>query len=197
MESIRLKWHRSKDEPKKGVTILSDYYKRMMWWIETEGGVPYEDPETKERLKEYLCPVWSVFPDLVSMVSAVYVYRMDQQSGSAAGPDGISWENHTLDVGILYAVGISLEAMDKGPEYTQFLFLHELTHIITGHNHDHAFHGQLNKLLSIFNKATGSNLFNDMLGMPMRYDFRPYMLPDNIPIQNDYIGKQFHTEAKE
>lgn len=176
---------------------MSKHTERIMHWVETEGGVAYEDPSAKKRLLDYLLPVAQVFPKLVNMVSAVYVYRMDQQTGSAAGPDGISWENHTSDVGILYAIGISLEAMDKGPAYTQFIFLHELTHIITGHEHDPVFHGQLNKLLSIFNEATGANLTNDMIGMPMRHDSQPYVLPDNIPVQHDYIGDLFHTEAKE
>jgi len=176
---------------------VSEYTERIMRWIETEGGVAYKDPAAKERLLDYLLPVMQVFPEFVNMVSAVYVYRTDQQTGSAAGPDGISWENHTSDVGILYAVGISLEAMDKGPEYTQFLFLHECTHIITGHDHDHVFHGQLNQLLSIFNETTGANLRNDMIGMPMRHDSQRYVLPEDIPMQNEYIGSAFRTEAKE
>lgn len=75
--------------------------------------------------------------------------------------------------------------------------MHELSHITTGPEHSQAFHDQLHELLMVYNGATGANLANDMFGQQMRCDSRPYVLPDNIQVQQSRKGCTFRTEAKE
>lgn len=176
---------------------MSNIAGRTIAWIEKQGITICKDPAEIERLKSYIVPAAELFPDLVNMLCAVYVYRMNEQSGDAAGVDGILWKNVTSDSGTVYAVGISTEAMDKGADYTAFLFLHELAHITTDGDHSRAFHDQLNELLMVYNEATGANLANDMFGQQMRYDSRPFVLPDNIPIQYRGARAAFRMEAKQ
>lgn len=75
-----------------------------------------------------------------------------------------SQHKRTLDgFGTLYAVGISLEAIERGKEYTELLFLHELAHIFGGGEHSTEFHRELDRMIERFNKETGSRIVNDYL----------------------------------
>ncbi len=169
---------------------------RTIVWIEKHGAVVCLDPAEKQRLERYIVPTAALFPDLMKMLCAVYVYRMSEQTGEAAGSDGICWKNVTSYAGTLYAIGISTEAMDKGAEYTAFLFMHELAHIRES-EHCYKFHEILNDMIGQYNHAYSVNLANDMAGLQMRYDSRLYdPLSGNVHRSAERIGDTFRTSGK-
>lgn len=147
---------------------------QVIEWAKTQGAVVCNDPKERQRLLDYIVPVAAVFPDLVKQVSATYAYRMEEQRKKAAGADGMSWRDVTGQKGTLYAIGVSVEAMDSGMEYAQFVFMHELAHIVTDERHTTAFHDKLNEMIDTYNKATGANIVNDFFAWPSRYDSRPF-----------------------
>lgn len=152
---------------------------QVMEWAKSQGAVVCNDPKERQRLLDYIVPVAAVFPDMVKQVNATYVYRMEEQKKKAAGADGMSWKDVAGQKGTLYAIGISVEALDGGPDYAAFVFMHELAHVVTGEGHTSAFHDKLNEMIDIYNKATGANIVNDFFAWPSRYDCRPYSLPVN------------------
>ncbi len=169
-------------------------------YAERKGAVICDDPTEKQRLVQYIAPVAALFPYFVEkLIGGVYPYRMGEQgTAELRESDGITWEYHDTDTGkVGYMIGVSIDAMNEGEEYTAFLFMHELAHITTGGEHPRAFHDQLDELLLIYNRATGESLANDMSGQQMRCDSRPYVLPDHIPMQPSRRGNTFRTEAQE
>lgn len=138
---------------------------RVLRWIETKGAVFYPGKLERETAKRYLRDVPVVFPELVGELSAIYLYRQDEQATERLRKsDAIIWKDVTLDgFGTLYAVGISLEAIERGKEYTELLFLHELCHIHVSGNHGPEFHNQLDSMIELFNQRTGSRIVNDHL----------------------------------
>lgn len=149
---------------------------RLLNWIQKEGGVICKDPFTKVRLTEYITPVAALFPELIENLLVVYPYCMNEQgSPDLCKDDGIDWEYHDTKTGkVIHAIGISVEGLEKGAEYAQFLFMHELAHIAAGGNHTVAFHDQLNAMIKKFNAETGSKITNDLYGLPSRHDSMPY-----------------------
>lgn len=143
-----------------------------MKWIKTKGVVVYKNEEAKKRMAEYIAPVGAVFPELAQKLSGVYVYKSAEQKGDAFGTDGISWRDETSDVGTLYAIGISTDALDAGPEYCAFVFLHELCHVATGSDHTVAFHEELDRMIRTYNQETGAELENDYFDLPSHFDGR-------------------------
>lgn len=130
---------------------------RVLRWIESQGVVFHYDRKARETAKAYLQDMPTVFPELVGMLSAIYLYRQSKQADGSM--DGILWRDVTKDgSGILYAVGLSVEAVERGKEYTQFLFIHELTYILVPGEHVPPFHQIMAALLARFNSATGSSL---------------------------------------
>lgn len=171
---------------------------RVISWIQKQGAVICQDLAEKQRLAEYIVPVAALFPFFIGKLVGIYPYFMlDQGCEDLKEDDGITWEYHDPDTGeIGYMIGISVDAMNEGQAYTAFLFMHELAHITTGPEHSQAFHDQLNELLMVYNGATGANLANDIFGQQMRCDSRPYVLPDDIPVQHSRRNCTFRTEAK-
>lgn len=172
---------------------------KTLAYAKQQGAVICNDPAEKQRLADYIAPVAALFPFFVGKLDAgVYPYIMaDQGTEELRECDGITWEYHDPDTGeIGYMIGISVDAMNEGEAYTAFLFMHELAHITTDCEHPRTFHDQLNELLLVYNRTTGANLANDMFGQQMRCDSRPYVLPDNIQVQQSWKGCAFRTEAK-
>ncbi len=94
------------------------------------------------------------------------MYEQDKQGTERLRRcDGIIWRDVTTDGnGTLYAVGLSVEAAEKGETYVQFLFLHELAHIpvpCAPDEHGPQFRREMARLLGRFKRATGSTLENE------------------------------------
>lgn len=153
-----------------------DIAEKALAWAKKQGAVICQEPTEKQRLAEYVVPVAALFPDLIAQVVGIYPYYMlEQGRDDLKEADGITWEyNDTKIDRKSYAVGISVEGLEAGPEYTAFLFLHELAHTVTGCEHNTAFHDQLNSMIKTYNQATGANITNDLFGWPSRHDNRPY-----------------------
>ena len=136
---------------------------RVLRWIERQGAVFYPGKLERETAKRYLRDMPVVFPELVGELSAIYLYRQDEQATERLRKsDGILWRDVTLDgFGTLYAIGISLEAIERGKEYTELLFLHELAHVHVSGAHSAEFHKQLDHLIEQFNRRTGGHVAND------------------------------------
>ena len=149
---------------------------RVLNWIRTKGAVICDDPIMKLRLTEYIAPVAALFPELIENLYAIYPYSMNNQGSEELRKDGgVCWEYHdTKTRKVVFAIGISVEGIERGLENAQFLFLHELAHIAAGGNHTVAFHDQLNAMILKFNKETGSKITTDLCGLPSRHDSKPY-----------------------
>lgn len=145
--------------------------RRVLRWIRRQGVVVRCDSAEQRRAKEFLLPVFQVLEDVIRPLSlcAVYIYRQADQplslrttsGASMRDVDGIVWVDATPDRGSLHAIGLSVEALGRGPEYTRFLLLHELTHIFSGGKHNTEFHQRLDRLIEQFNRRTGGHLVND------------------------------------
>lgn len=136
---------------------------RVLRWVERQGVVFYPGKLERETAKRYLRDMPVVFPELVGELSAIYLYRQDEQATERLRrSDAIIWKDVTLDgFGTLYAVGISLEAIEQGKEYTELLFLHELAHVHVSGDHSTEFHRELDRMIERFNQETGSRIVND------------------------------------
>lgn len=149
---------------------------RVLRWIKRQGVLMCCDSTEHERAKEFLLPVFRILEDTIRVtpLCAVYLYRQSDQpptlratSGTPMQDvDGIEWVDVTPDRGRLHAIGLSAEALDRGREYFQFLFLHELAHVLCGGDHGPEFHACLDGFIARFNVATGASVKNDYQGLP-------------------------------
>ena len=147
---------------------------RALRRIRRQGVIMCCDPAELIRVKKCILPVFWALEEVIrtAPLVALYLYRqVDQPPGlrtTGGTPmrsvDGIAWKDVTRDRGELHAIGLSCEALDRGPEYTQFLFLHELTHVLGNGEHSPEFHQQLDRLIEQFNRRTGGHVVNDYFG---------------------------------
>lgn len=145
--------------------------RRVLRWIVRQVVVMCCDPIERAKAVEFLLPVFQVLEDVIRPLPlvSVYLYRQADQPSSlrttSGTPmrdvDGVEWGDVTRDRGELHAIGLSVEALGRGPDYTQFLFLHELTHVFGGGEHNTEFHQRLDRLIARFNQCTGGCVSND------------------------------------
>ncbi len=130
---------------------------QILRWIRRQGVVFYFGKPERATAKGYLREMPRVFPELVGKLSAIYLYRQREQANSAF--DGVLWKDVTLNGnGVLYAVGLSVEAIGRGEAYLQRLFIHEITHIIVPckvGTHSTEFHTVCQKLLHRYEALPG------------------------------------------
>lgn len=132
---------------------------QILRWIRRQGVVFYVGRKERQTARGYLREMPRVFPELVDKLSAIYLYRQSEQVDSRF--DGMLWKDVTTNAGVLYAVGLSVEAITQGPQYLQRLFVHELAHIpvpCAPGTHSAEFHTAYQKLLHQYDESTGSCL---------------------------------------
>lgn len=78
-------------------------------------------------MERCILPVAELFPELVDQLDAVFVYRMCEQTGDAV-VDGIFLRNENAS-SKPYAIGLSVEAMNRGDDYAAHTFLRALAHV--------------------------------------------------------------------
>ena len=146
-----------------------EVFDRMRRYIE-RNGVVFDDGDRQEELAAYLSG--DPIPVLIDLareqgLKLLYTFSAAEQDESRKDRDGECWKNCTLDGReTWYSIGISTEALDRGRDYTVFVFLHELCHLFTGGgNHTAAFHSFLDYLLSEYNSANGAEIENDYQGL--------------------------------
>ena len=148
--------------------------RRILRWIKRQGVVMYYDSIEQERAKEFLLPVFRVLEDTIRDVPlcAVYLYRQADQPSTLRTTsgilmqdvDGLVWLDVTSDRGNLHAIGLSVEALNRGEEYFQMLFIHELCHALYGFPaHGREFHKKLDALIKRCNDATCVHIANDYI----------------------------------
>ena len=100
-----------------------------------------------------------------SKVDMFSTYSMRESGVPVDG--STTWTHNTAAGRMLYAVGIAEEGIAQGREYTAFLWLHELCHVLCGRGEDHTplYHAMLDQLLLITNEATGEDIQNDYQGL--------------------------------
>ncbi len=145
--------------------------RRTLRWIRQRGVIMCRDPVERVKASKFILPVFQALEDVIRPMPlvALYLYwQADQPSSlrtTGGTPmrdvDGIEWVDATPDRGNLHVIGLSVEALGRGPEYTQFLLLHELAHIDGDGEHTPEFHRQLDRMIEQFNRRTGGHLVND------------------------------------
>lgn len=154
--------------------------KRLRRWIQNEGAVICEDPEVLALARPVLIAIAETFPGYIpECVQDFYIYRRSEQPENLHTMDGISWKDCTKDAGNLYAIGLSVEALEEGVEYSSLICLHEMCHVlcdiaeISGSNdHDERFHSILDGLIERFNTKIGLRVKNDYFGIGSHFDVR-------------------------
>lgn len=132
---------------------------------ERAGFVLCYDPEPYSTVIADLQDVFRILLEEISStpLEALFLFDMKDQSRVCDG-----WSNTTTtpEGEQFSAIGLSLQAIDRGADYLQFLFIHELTHLMLPAecNHGEDFHSLLDYLLDKFNRATGKHLVNDYMG---------------------------------
>lgn len=144
---------------------------RVLHWIRQQGVIMCRDPVERVKATEFLLPVFQALEDVIRPMPlvALYLYwQADQPSSlrtTSGTPmrnvDGVEWVDATPDRGSLHVIGLSCEALGRGPEFARFLLLHELAHVFGNGEHSPAFHQQLDRLIEQFNQHTGGHLVND------------------------------------
>ena len=140
---------------------------RVLQWVSSQG-IKISHDNTANQMLRYLAD--EVFSALGSEIdrdclAAMFTYRQCQQVEPYSDRDAMCWLDVTSDVGKLYAIGVSVEALEYDFDYCVMLFLHELTHIAKGGEHGKVFHVYLDYLLSVYNSVTGSEMQNDYQGL--------------------------------
>lgn len=159
-------------------TMLEADRKRLRRWIESQGQIFSDDPAIVAAAEPVFLAIQGIFPGFWECVTLAFCYVVAEQPEDLRA-DGYCWVDVTSDAGVLYGIGLSYEATEKGFVYASLVVLHELTHIlceIAGtckvHEHDQHFHNVLDGLITRFNTQTGLEVKNDYYGLESRMDSR-------------------------
>lgn len=152
--------------------------KRLRRWTQNEGFVICEDPEVLALARPVLVAIAETFPAYIpECVQDFYIYRCSEQPEGLQSMDGICWKDCTQDAGDLYAIGLSVEALEGGMEYSAMVVLHEMCHALCdiaeiggSNDHDQRFHSILDGLIKRFNARTSSKVKNDYFGLESHFD---------------------------
>ena len=137
--------------------------------IRRQGVVFAVDPIAKGQAREILAKVFIAMPDVIfsSILSLVYVFDMNEQPPEISKCDGYSSvSEHQNDGKKVASIGISIQAIRRGPEYSALICLHELAHVtVNGRlvrgQHGGGFHLWLDVLLRRYNSYHRTSIKND------------------------------------
>lgn len=157
-------------------TMLEADRKRLRRWIESQGQVFSDDPAIAAAAEPVFCAIQKFFPDFWECVTLPFCYVVSEQPEDLRA-DGYCWVDVTSDAGVLYGIGLSYEATEKGFQYSALVVLHELAHVLCGiaeisgsNDHDQRFHSILDGLIERFNAKTGMKIKNDYFGLESDLD---------------------------
>ena len=150
-------------------TTLQRDHDTALRLIQQQGVVFASDPAAKAQVREILAKVFVAMPDVVfnSFLSLVYTYDMNQQPPAISESDGYSSVSEKSGDGRKVAsIGISIQAMQHGPDYAALIAMHELAHItvngrLVSGQHGGAFHLWLDMLIRRYNDYHYTNIKND------------------------------------
>lgn len=125
-----------------------------------------------DTLTKYLAEI--VPPDVLQLAQdRVDVFFSFSMVESGVDSDGRGGGVENTETGrIVYLIGVAKEAVDRGRDYSVMVWLHELSHLITGeYGHSVPFHDYTNYLLLKVKEYSGVTIKNDYYGLPA--DQRP------------------------
>ena len=157
--------------------------KEMYEISHTQGYKLCFDPGQYRIIEKALKDVFRILHEEIERTPLVllFLYDMDEQpTKELRSCDGRSNVTTTPEGKQYGAIGLSTQAIEEGTDYLQFLFIHELTHLMLPAecDHDEDYHSVLNYLLDKFNKASGKQLVNDYCGYKPRKALRGHRARD-------------------
>ena len=96
--------------------------------IKQQGVVFSDDPQARAAIREAFAKIFLALPDVVrnSSLSLLYPYEMSRQPSGISTCDAYcSVSEHFSDGRQVASIGISVEAIRRGPDYAAFVALHE------------------------------------------------------------------------
>jgi hypothetical protein len=149
--------------------LFPDKQAKEMYEVSHAGFKLCFDPEQYGKTEKALKDVFRILHEEIDStpLELLFLYDMDEQPAEELRScDGRSNVTTTPEGEKYGAIGLSTQAIEAGTDYLQFLFIHELTHLMLPEECDHNedYHSVLNYLLDKFNKATGKQLVNDYYG---------------------------------
>ena len=151
---------------------------RIIDYIQNQGVVILRDAVQMAELHSIICkdlvPILAEEGETARKINAIYLYDMDAQPPEVNEHthDAICWWHQTGDDGVLYAIGISTQALACGEQYTALCFLHELTHVKTAEGHTPTFYRLLDAVLERCRELTGILVFSDQDAAGRYFDYR-------------------------
>jgi len=158
---------------------LKNDQKRLETWIKSQGVVVCADPIETVGAENMFKAIARTFPAYIECCQYFYCYKCSEQPEKLRKDDGIAWRYCTPDKDELYAVGLSVEALEQGLSYATMVTLHELVHILCDiadickvDEHNQYFHNVLDGLIRRYNRRNGTTGENDYFGLDARFDGR-------------------------
>lgn len=99
-----------------------------------------------------------------------FLWQGDQAAGMYAESDGMTIWQRNDEGRTRYAVGLSDHALAYGLDYTMFVIIHELAHVLhpaeENNGHTQRYHAALDAMLQHFADVTGIEVQNDYQDLP-------------------------------
>ncbi len=156
---------------KKALKQLKTDKNKALKYVCEQGIKMCYDENLREIAKQITLKICKVFivEILNSTLSLIYLYDQNEQIPEFTKADGCANISERQENGKrVSAIGISIQALMQGSEYTTLIFLHEFAHILykVEVEHGEEYHKHLDKLIERYNNATGSQIKNDYFGLP-------------------------------
>lgn len=134
--------------------------------LKKRGAVMLEDDSIANTFIEAIrdCPTDIPFFEQYGLVIVLFYDPAEQTVEKWQHCDGIAFRHFNKDGGkSVYSIGISTHAIERGKDYTCFIWLHEAAHVLRENVdvHDNRYHALLDVLIEAHNKTAGASLVND------------------------------------
>ena len=134
--------------------------------LKNRGVVMLDDDSIANTFLEAItdCPTDIPFFEQYGLALVFFFNPAEQTVEKWRRCDGLTFRHVNEDTGkTVYSVGIATRAIERGKDYTCFVWLHEAAHILRENVeiHDKRYHALLDVLIEAHNKTTGANLVND------------------------------------
>ncbi len=138
-------------------------------WENRQEGLRLYQPNTleKNQLITELKIAWSIFDEEIRSplhppVIGVFMYDSAKCQKDYSVADAMCVSSAAGQGSPYFCIGFDIQALKHGPDYTQFLILHELAHALAWDcGHSPHFEALLDTMILRFNIATGRELDND------------------------------------
>lgn len=124
------------------------------------------DPGARALLRLVVQDVFSVlWPEIIEGGTICYLFAFKHSTDADEGMeiDGITYTHiQPLTGNTIHSLGLSEDALSRGPVYAAWCLIHEIAHALTGDmDHGYIFHTTLDGLYQRYNEARGTSLAND------------------------------------